>query len=102
MPLLIASDFESGPGTRIREATAFPGNMALGATDRELDAYEVGRVIAVEGRAVGIQFDFAPVVDVNNNPAEPDHQRALVRREPAAGRRAGGAPSSAACGNTGC
>ena len=67
VPLLIASDFESGPGARIREAPAFPGNMALGATDRELDAYEVGRVIAVEARAVGIQFDFAPVVDVNNN-----------------------------------
>ena len=71
VPLLIASDFESGPGARIREAPAFPGNMALGATDRELDAYEVGRVIAVEGRAVGIQFDFAPVVDVNNNPQNP-------------------------------
>jgi len=71
VPLLIASDFESGPGARIREAPAFPGNMALGATDRELDAYEVGRVIAVEARAVGIQFDFAPVVDVNNNPANP-------------------------------
>ncbi len=71
VPLLIASDFESGPGARIREAPAFPGNMALGATDRELDAYEVGRVIAVEARAVGIQFDFAPVVDVNNNPQNP-------------------------------
>ncbi len=71
VPLLIASDFESGPGARIREAPAFPGNMALGATDRELDAYEVGRVIALEARAVGIQFDFAPVVDVNNNPANP-------------------------------
>ena len=71
LPLLIATDFESGPGARIRGATAFPGNMALGATDRELDAYEVGRIIAVEGRAVGIHFDFAPVVDVNNNPQNP-------------------------------
>jgi len=71
VPLLVAADFESGPGARIREAPAFPGNMALGATDRELDAYEVGRVIATEARAVGIQFDFAPVADVNNNPANP-------------------------------
>ncbi len=71
LPLLIATDFESGPGARMRGGTPFPGNMALGATDRELDAYEVGRVIAVEGRAVGIQFDFAPVVDVNNNPKNP-------------------------------
>ena len=71
VPLLIAADFESGPGARIRESVAFPGNMALGATDRELDAYEVGRVIASEGRAVGIHFDFTPVVDVNNNPLNP-------------------------------
>jgi beta-N-acetylhexosaminidase len=71
VPLLIAADLESGPWMRIRGGTAFPGNMALGATDRELDAYEVGRVIAVEGRAVGIHLDFAPVVDVNNNPKNP-------------------------------
>ena len=71
LPLLIAADLESGPWMRIRGATAFPGNMALGATDRELDAYEVGRVIALEGRAVGIHFDFAPVADVNNNPQNP-------------------------------
>ncbi len=71
IPLLIASDLESGLGTRVRGGTAFPGNMALGATGRELDAYEVGRVAALEGRAIGIHLDFAPVVDVNNNPQNP-------------------------------
>ena len=71
VPLLIAADLESGPGTRIRGGATFPGNMALGATDRELDAYEVGRVTALEGRAVGIHLDLAPVVDVNNNPHNP-------------------------------
>jgi beta-N-acetylhexosaminidase len=71
VPLLIAADLESGPGTRIRGGAIFPGNMALGATDRELDAYEVGRVTALEGRAVGIHLDLAPVVDVNNNPRNP-------------------------------
>ncbi|MBI4542331.1 MAG: glycoside hydrolase family 3 C-terminal domain-containing protein [Gemmatimonadetes bacterium] len=71
LPLLIAADLESGPSMRIRGGTAFPGNMALGATARELDAYEVGRVIALEGRAVGIHLVFAPVVDVNNNPLNP-------------------------------
>jgi beta-N-acetylhexosaminidase len=45
--------------------------MAIGATGREQDAYDVGRIIALEGRAVGIHIDFAPVVDVNNNPANP-------------------------------
>ncbi|MDP3774942.1 MAG: glycoside hydrolase family 3 N-terminal domain-containing protein [Gemmatimonadales bacterium] len=71
VPLFIAADLESGPSMRIRGGTAFPGNMALGATGRELDAYEVGRVIALEGRAVGINMVFAPVVDVNNNPLNP-------------------------------
>jgi beta-N-acetylhexosaminidase len=71
VPLLIAADLETGPGMRIHGGAAFPGNMALGATDRELDAYEVGRVTALEGRAVGIHLDFAPVVDVNNNPGNP-------------------------------
>jgi len=71
LPLFIAADLESGPSSRMRYATAFPGNMALGATGRERDAYDVGTVIAEEGRAVGINFVFAPVVDVNNNPANP-------------------------------
>jgi len=71
LPLLVAADLESGPAQRFRGGTIFPGNMALGATGREDDAYAVGRVIAREARAVGIHMDFAPVVDVNNNPANP-------------------------------
>ncbi len=71
LPLLIAADLESGPSARIRGGTAFPGNMALGASGRERDAYDVGGVIALEGRAVGVHMVFAPVVDVNNNPANP-------------------------------
>ncbi|HWO88572.1 MAG TPA: glycoside hydrolase family 3 N-terminal domain-containing protein, partial [Gemmatimonadales bacterium] len=71
LPLLMAADLESGPSMRIRGGTTFPGNMALGATGRVDDAYDVGRVIATEGRAVGFHMAFAPVVDVNNNPANP-------------------------------
>jgi beta-N-acetylhexosaminidase len=71
VPLLVAADLEAGLATRTRGGTGFPGNMALGATGRELDAYEVGRVTALEGHAIGIHLDFAPVVDVNNNPANP-------------------------------
>ena len=72
-PLLIAADLESGPGQRFKGGTAFPGNMAIGATGPggDSDAYTVGRIIAREARAVGIHMDFAPVVDVNNNPANP-------------------------------
>jgi beta-N-acetylhexosaminidase len=71
LPLLIAADLESGPSQRFRGGTALPGNMALGATGREDDAYAVGRIIAREARAVGIHLNFAPVVDVNNNPLNP-------------------------------
>src|SRR5436309_3252403 len=52
-------------------ATIFPSNMAIGATGRENDAYQVALAIGEEARAVGIQIDFAPVVDVNNNPNNP-------------------------------
>ncbi len=52
-------------------ATVFPNAMAIGATGREQDAYDVGRAIAQEAKAVGILVNYAPVVDVNNNPANP-------------------------------
>jgi len=45
--------------------------MGIAATGSDSDAYEVGRVTALEGRAVGIHLAFAPVADVNNNPANP-------------------------------
>ncbi|MEO5904921.1 MAG: glycoside hydrolase family 3 protein, partial [Gemmatimonadaceae bacterium] len=52
-------------------ATAFPSAMAIGATQRDSDSYDAARIIASEGRAVGIHVNFAPVVDVNNNPSNP-------------------------------
>ncbi|MEP6732849.1 MAG: glycoside hydrolase family 3 N-terminal domain-containing protein, partial [bacterium] len=52
-------------------ATVFPNAMAIAATGREQDAYDVGRAIGREAKAVGILMNFAPVVDVNNNPANP-------------------------------
>src|SRR6478735_7307530 len=45
--------------------------MGIAAGGTELDAYEVGRITALEGRAVGVHIAFAPVADVNNNPANP-------------------------------
>jgi beta-N-acetylhexosaminidase len=45
--------------------------MGIGATGREMDAYEMGRVTAIEARAVGVQLTFSPVADVNNNPENP-------------------------------
>ncbi|HEY2825333.1 MAG TPA: glycoside hydrolase family 3 N-terminal domain-containing protein [Gemmatimonadales bacterium] len=71
LPLLIAADLENGPGMRLVGGTSFPAVMAIGATGNPLDAYEMGRVTAIEARAVGIQLAFSPVADVNNNPANP-------------------------------
>jgi beta-N-acetylhexosaminidase len=72
LPLLIAIDQENGMVQRLGEdATVFPGNMALGATGSEQSAYEVALAAGRELRALGVNFNLAPVVDVNNNPANP-------------------------------
>ena len=71
LPLLIASDLEGGSHFRLVGGTPFPSNMGVGAAGREADAYEIGRITALEGRAVGIHLTFAPVADLNNNPANP-------------------------------
>ena len=70
-PLLIAGDQEGGQLMAVGDATPFPGNMALGATRSEDLARRVGRAIGLECGALGINVDFAPVADVNNNPANP-------------------------------
>src|SRR5438045_7310696 len=82
VPLLASADLEPGLG-RLEgglfahymldagSATIFPPAMAIAATRRDSDAFDVGRAIALEGRAVGIHINFAPVVDVNNNPSNP-------------------------------
>ena len=71
LPLLVAADFESGTAIRLLGGTPFPPNMGVAATGSESDAYQVGRVTALEGRAVGVNIALAPVADVNNNPANP-------------------------------
>jgi beta-glucosidase-like glycosyl hydrolase len=71
VPLLIASDLEAGTALRLTGGTPFPSNMGIGATGRDADAYAVGRITALEGRAVGIHFALAPVADINSNAANP-------------------------------
>jgi len=71
LPLLISADLEWGAAMRVVGATGFPTIMAAGATGDERDAYTIGRIAAVEGRAVGIHVNFAPDADVNNNPLNP-------------------------------
>lgn len=72
IPLLIATDQEGGIVARVTEpATVFPGNMALGATRSEEYAEKMTSIMGSELRKLGINFDLAPVLDVNINPANP-------------------------------
>ncbi len=71
IPLLIGADFERGTAMRIDEGTSFPTAMALAAAGNPHDAYTVGRVTALEARAAGIHWIYAPDADVNNNPGNP-------------------------------
>lgn len=71
LPLLIAIDQEGGIVTRLPYATNMPGNMALGAVASPRVTYKVAKAIGRELRALGINVNFAPVLDVNNNPDNP-------------------------------
>ena len=69
--LFIAIDQEGGYINRLSIGTNMPGNMALTATNNPDYAYNAAKIIGKELKAMGINVDFAPVVDVNNNPANP-------------------------------
>jgi beta-glucosidase-like glycosyl hydrolase/CubicO group peptidase (beta-lactamase class C family) len=71
LPLLIGADFERGTAMRLDEGTSFPTAMALAAASNPKDAYTMGKVTALEARAAGIQWIYAPDADVNSNPANP-------------------------------
>ena len=71
VPLLIGADFESGTRMRLDGGTSFPSAMAIGATGDPKLAYTAGKITAIEARAAGVQWIFAPDADVNNNPDNP-------------------------------
>ncbi|MEC0279847.1 glycoside hydrolase family 3 protein [Bacillus halotolerans] len=71
IPLLLSIDQEGGIVTRLGEGTNFPGNMALGATRSRINAYQTGSMIGKELSVLGINTDFSPVLDINNNPDNP-------------------------------
>lgn len=72
-PLFIAIDQEGGMVARIDQdgVSRVPGSMALGASGREEDAYIAAQICARELRSVGVNMNFAPCLDVNNNPRNP-------------------------------
>ncbi len=103
IPLLIGADLEAGAGYRVRggyfipngidlgSATIFPPQMAVGATGDTALAFQLGRVTALEGRALGIHIAFAPVLDVNNNPSNPVISTRSYGEDPAMVARLGAA-----------
>jgi len=69
---LIAIDQEGGRVVRLpADATNVPGAMAIASTGKPEHAYAAGRLTAIELRALGINFNLAPVLDINNNPRNP-------------------------------
>ncbi|HON19015.1 MAG TPA: glycoside hydrolase family 3 N-terminal domain-containing protein, partial [Salinivirgaceae bacterium] len=70
-PLLIAIDGEWGLAMRLDSIEPFPRQMMLGAANNEELVYEMGVEIAKQCKLMGIHINFAPVVDINNNPNNP-------------------------------
>ncbi|WP_421824691.1 glycoside hydrolase family 3 protein [Flagellimonas oceanensis] len=72
VPLLIAIDAEWGLAMRIENTPQFPYAITLGAlTDKNNLIQQVGEAIGDDCRRAGIQWNLAPVVDINNNPENP-------------------------------
>ena len=71
LPLIFAADFERGVSMRLYGTTIFPHPMAFGAAGKPEYAENFGRITAQEARAIGVQWNFFPVADVNSNPANP-------------------------------
>jgi beta-N-acetylhexosaminidase len=71
-PILVAIDQEGGAVARLREGfTESPGAMALGAADDPRLTYQVSRVLAVEMRAVGVNWNLAPAIDLTHDIRNP-------------------------------
>src|SRR6266550_2400173 len=88
-PLLLGSDFERGPGQQVRGLTDLPPPAALGYIDDVAATYACGSVTATEARAVGLNWVFAPVCDLDIEPKNPIVQTRSFGADPAAvGRHA--------------
>jgi beta-N-acetylhexosaminidase len=70
-PLLVGGDFERGASMRLNSTATFPHAMAFGAAGDLEATRALARATVREARAVGVQWVFAPVADVNNNPDNP-------------------------------
>jgi beta-N-acetylhexosaminidase len=71
VPLMIAIDGEWGLPMRLKNTFQFPKQMTLGAIQHDSLIYQMGKEMAMHCKRIGIHVNFAPVVDVNNNPNNP-------------------------------
>ncbi len=70
-PLMICQDAEWGLGMRLDSIINLPHEMMLGATSNATAVYKVGNAAGFQCKRIGVNVNFAPVVDVNNNPNNP-------------------------------
>lgn len=71
VPLIVGADFERGLSMRLTGVTTFPHAMAFGAAGKAEYAEQFGKIVAEEARAIGVEWNFFPVADVNSNPENP-------------------------------
>lgn len=72
IPLMVTADAEWGLSMRLEDAPVFPKNLILGAISDDKALYEYGRELARECRLLGIHVNFAPVLDINDDPKNPN------------------------------
>ena len=71
LPLLVGADFERGASMRVNSTTPWPANMAFAAAQDLDGVFAEAAGTARDARALGVNWIFAPVADVNNNPDNP-------------------------------
>jgi len=70
-PLMITIDGEWGLGMRLDSVTKFPFQLTLGSLSDDDIVYKMGLTVGQQCKRIGIQVNYAPVVDINNNPRNP-------------------------------
>jgi len=71
IPLFITQDLEWGLSMRLKNVITFPHNMTLGAIQDNNLIYKLGKEIGRQCKLIGVNINFSPVVDINNNPQNP-------------------------------
>ncbi len=84
VPLIFSVDFERGPSMRLTQVEDWPEPMAFGATGNPAYEEQFGRIVAEESRALGIDWNFYPVADVQINPENPIINTRSFGEDPAA------------------